>query len=386
MLAGLLVTVSALGDRCGRKKTLRTGFALFGLASVAVLWASSPGEVIAVRALLGVGGAMIMPSTLSMIRTLFADPAERASALGIWAAMAALGSALGPILGGLLLEHFSWHSVFLVNVPVMVLAVLAGLFLLPESRNPRPGRWDMAAIALSIAGMVALVISIKQFGKEGPATPWPWVALAAAVVTLTWFVRPCLSQPDPLLEVRLFRSRPFSAGTLAALSTSIAMGAVMLLMAQWMQLVQGYSPLETGVRLLPAALGALLLSPLAPWLAARIGTCPVLGSVAAAVYRAALPSSISAVEAARDFPGGAIEAARHVGAAGMELAHQAKAAFTASLQVTGLAGGLLMLAVALAIWWLVPRDLDVTAGHASIDGDGMTHNPRSRSSATSPAQ
>ncbi|MFF5110047.1 MFS transporter [Streptosporangium sp. NPDC000509] len=435
VLAGLLVTVSALGDRWGRKRTLLAGFVLFGLASVAVLWASSPGEVIAVRALLGVGGAMIMPSTLSMIRTLFADPAERATALGIWAAMAALGSALGPILGGLLLEYFSWHSAFLVNVPVMVLAVLAGLILLPESRNPHPGRWDLVATALSIAGMVALVFSIKQFAKEGPVAPWPWVALTVAAVTLTWFVQRCLRRPDPLLEIRLFRSRPFSAGTLAALSTSIAMGAVMLLMAQWMQLVQGYSPLETGVRMLPAALGALLLSPLAPWLAVRIGTrtvlagglaisglgfgvlfaapvvypwvavslllvgsgmgslaiassvimagaplekagsaaaieetsyelggllgVAVLGSVAAAVYRAALSSSVSAVEAARDSLGGAIEVARHAGTAGMELARQAKTAFTASLEVTGLAGALLMLAAALAIRWLVPRDFDI---------------------------
>lgn len=437
VLSGLLVTVSALGDRWGRKKMLLTGFALFGLASTVVLWADSPGEVIAVRAMLGVGGAMIMPSTLSMIRTLFTDPRERATALGVWSAMAALGGGLGPILGGLLLEHFSWHAAFLVNVPVMVAAIAAGLFLLPESRNPRPGRWDVFATALSIIGMVALVYSIKQFGKEGLAGAGPWVALGLAVVALTWFVRRCLNRPDPLLEIRLFHSRPFTAGTIAALSTSIAMAAMMLLMAQWMQLAGGYSPLETGVRLLPTALGALVLSPLAPSLAARVGTRPVLagglavsglgfgvlyaapitypwiavsllligvgmgslaiasavimagaplekagsaaaieetsyelggvlgvavlGSVAAAVYREALPAA--AGDAARESLAAAIEVARQAGAAGAHLAQQAKAAFTLSLEVTGLAGGVLMLAAALAVWWLVPRDLDVTAGH-----------------------
>ncbi|MCG5220757.1 MFS transporter [Streptosporangium soli] len=438
VLSGLLVTVSALGDRWGRKKMLLTGFSLFGLASAAVLWTSSSGDVIAVRALLGVGGAMIMPSTLSMIRTLFTDPGERATALGVWAAMASLGGALGPILGGLLLEHFSWHAAFLVNVPVMAVAVIAGVFLLPESRSPRPGRWDVLATVLSIIGMVALVYSIKQFGKDGPADIGPWVALAVAVVALTWFVRRCLNRADPLLEIRLFHSRPFTAGTITALTTSIGLAAMMLLMAQWMQLVHGYSPLETGVRLLPSALGALVLSPLAPLLAARFGARPVLagglaisglgfgvlyaapatypwiavsllltglgmgslaiasavimagappakagsaaaieetgyelggvlgvavlGSLAAAVYRGALPSSASG-EAARESLAAAIEVAHQAGAAGADLAQQARAAFTLSLGMTGLAGGVLMLVAALTVWWLVPRDLDVTAGH-----------------------
>lgn len=276
VLSGLLVTISALGDRWGRKKMLLTGFAVFGLASTAVLWADSSGEVIAVRALLGVGGAMIMPSTLSMIRNLFTDARERATALGVWAAMAAVGAALGPILGGLLLEHFTWQAAFLVNVPVMALAILAGRFLLPESRNEQPGRWDALGTVLSIVGMAALVYSVKHFGKDGLTEPTAPAALAVAALTLGWFVVRCLRRPDPLLEIRLFRSGPFTSGVLAALATSIAMAAMMLLLAQWMQLVQGYSPLETGVRLLPAAIAALVVSPLAPALAARIGARTVL--------------------------------------------------------------------------------------------------------------
>ncbi|WP_043629325.1 MFS transporter [Nonomuraea candida] len=276
VLSGLLVTVSALGDRWGRKRMLMTGFAVFGVASLAVLVADSAVAVIAVRALLGVGGAMIMPSTLSMIRNLFTDPAERARALGVWAAMAAVGAALGPIVAGLLLERFSWHSAFLVNVPVMAVAIVAGLLLLPETRNPSPGRWDALGTVLSMAGMVALVYAVKNFGKYGITSTGALVATVVAVVTLTWFVRRCLHRADPLLEIRLFRSAPFSAGVVTALTTSIAMAAVMLLLAQWMQLVQGYGPLETGVRLLPAALAAIVASPLAPALARLIGARTVL--------------------------------------------------------------------------------------------------------------
>jgi MFS transporter, DHA2 family, multidrug resistance protein len=441
VLAGLLVTVSALGDRWGRKRMLLTGFAMFGLASLAVLLADSPVEVIAVRALLGVGGAMIMPSTLSMIRNLFADPGERARALGVWSAMAAVGAALGPILGGLLLENFSWHAAFLLNVPVMAVAIGAGLLLLPESRSPGSGRWDALATVLSMAGMVALVYAIKSFGKYGLTSPSALVAAAVAAVTLSWFAVRCLRRPDPLLELRLFRSGPFSAGVTTALATSIAMGAVLLLLAQWMQLVRGYSPLETGVRLLPAALAAIVASPLAPTLAARVGARPVLagglavmaagflvlfvapapldywpvaallvligigngalavasavimsgtpaaksgsaaaieetsydlggalgvavlGSVAAAVYRGALDYAGPAAGAARESLGGAISVASELGAEGTRLAERATAAFTDSLTLTCGAGAAVMLAGALLVWLLTPRDLGLSTTH-----------------------
>ncbi|GAA4106622.1 MFS transporter [Actinomadura miaoliensis] len=288
VVAGLLVTAAALGDRWGRRRVLLAGFTVFGLASLAVLAAGTPGAVIAVRAVLGVGGALIMPSTLSMIRHLFTDPRERATALGVWATMAGLGAALGPILGGVLLEHFSWRSAFLVNVPVMVAALVLGRWLLPESRNRRPaapahsgrpsgtGRWDLPGTLLSTVGMVALVYAIKHLGKNGPADLGALVAAAIAAVALGWFVTRCLRRPDPILDVRLFRGPAFSAGVVAALSTSIAVAAAMLLLAQWMQLVQGYSPLETGLRLLPSAVATAVLSPLAPALAARIGARTVL--------------------------------------------------------------------------------------------------------------
>ncbi|WP_084338060.1 MFS transporter [Actinomadura oligospora] len=442
VVSGLLVTWAAVGDRWGRKRTLLAGFALFGLGSLAVLWANSPGAVIAVRALLGVGGAMIMPSTLSMIRNLFTDPRERATALGIWATMAALGGALGPILGGGLLEAFSWHSAFLVNVPVMAVALVAGWLLLPESRNPNPGPWDALGAVLSVVGMVALVYAIKHLGKDG-LTGEGLGAAAIAAVALGGFVRRCLRREHPLLDVRLLRGRAFSAGIVTALTVSVAAAATMLLLAQWMQVVQGYSPLESGIRLLPEAVGAAVFSPLAPAIANRIGAravlsggllligagfaalflgprplgyptvavsllvvgiglgalavasavimagapaersgsaaafeetsyelggalgVAVLGSVAAVVFRNGLPASDlasagitgRAADQARESIAGAVEVA---GPGGAHVVEQAKAAFTTSLEWTGIAGGALMLAAAVAVWLLTPRDLDLS--------------------------
>lgn len=275
VVAGLLVTASAAGDRWGRRRMLMAGYGVFGFASAIVLVADTPNQLIAVRALLGVGGAMIMPSTLSMIRSLFPDPRERAKALGVWGATAAVGSALGPIVGGFLLEHFSWHSAFLVNVPVMVLALVGATLLLPATKALRPPPFDVPGTALSIVGMVGLVYAIKTFAKDGLA-PAAFIAAAVAVVALPWFVRRCLTRPEPMLQIRLFRSRGMSAGVLTVLATTIAMSAVLYLGAQWLQVVDGRSPLGAGIALLPAAVGGLIGSPLAPVLAARFGARSVL--------------------------------------------------------------------------------------------------------------
>lgn len=275
VLAGLLVPASALADRFGRRRALVTGFTLFAVASLGALVATTPAHVIGVRVLLGVGGALIMPSTLSMIRALFSDPRERATALGIWGAMAALGGALGPVVGGLLLVHFSWHAAFLVNVPVMAVAIVAALTLLPESRSARPPRIDVAGVALSVVGMAGLVYAIKHLAKHG-LDPEGGVTAVVAAAALALFVRRCLRSPEPMLEVRLFRGRAFSAGVLTALTTSVAMAALLLLGAQWLQLVEGFSPLEAGLALLPLAVGGLIGSPFAPAVAARIGARTVL--------------------------------------------------------------------------------------------------------------
>ena len=219
VLAGLLVPLSALADRWGRRRMLLSGFTIFAVVSLLVLVADTAAHVIALRAALGVGGAMIMPATLSLIRTLFTDPRERATALGLWAAMAAVGGAVGPIVGGALLERFSWHAAFLFNVPVMAVAIVAGVAFLPESRSSRPGRLDPLGVALSIGGMVALVYAVKHLGHDGPTALGVSTAVAGAAL-LTVFARRCLRQDDPMLEVRLFTSRPFTAGIVAALATS----------------------------------------------------------------------------------------------------------------------------------------------------------------------
>lgn len=283
ILAGLLIPASAVADRWGRKKMLMTGFALFGLVSALVLFANDPATVIVLRALLGAAGAMIMPTTLSMIRTIFRDPTERARALAIWSVIAGLGAIVGPLVGGTLLEFFSWHAAFLVNVPFVIVAIVAGFFLLPEGRDPNPPRFDLVATVLAMAGMAALVWGIKEIAKRGVTDPIGWAAIAGAVILLTVFVLRCLRRPDPLLDVRLFRSPSFTAGTIAAFTSSVGLAGIMLLVAQWLQGVAGLTPIIAGVALLPMAAGSILTAPFAPALAIRLGARNVLaGGLAAA--------------------------------------------------------------------------------------------------------
>jgi DHA2 family multidrug resistance protein-like MFS transporter len=400
-LAGLLVIAGSLGDRWGRRRMLVGGFTLFGVASLAVLVADSPAEVVAVRALLGVGGAMIMPSTLSLIRALFSDPRERATALGVWGSVAAVGGALGPIVGGALLERFSWHSAFLFNVPVMVVAVIAALLLLPESRSARPGRLDAPTVVLSMVGMVALVHAIKQLGKHGVGVE-PALVSVVAVVALSVFVRRCLGAADPMLEIRLFRGRAFTAGVLTALVTSFAMAGLLLLVAQWLQLTEGYSPLHAGVALLPMAAGGVLAGPFAPALAARVGARTVLAgglvvgsagmlllsllpqplaypgvaaalglvglglaslAVASAVIMAGAPADQAGSAAVIEESGYEIGAVLGVAVLGSIATTSGIGAATLgdALARVGLAGGLTMLAVAVLVARLTPRELDLSA-------------------------
>ncbi|GGK07750.1 hypothetical protein GCM10011583_44510 [Streptomyces camponoticapitis] len=177
VIAGLLVTMGSLGDRIGRKKLLLTGAVAFGAVSVLNAYATSPEMMIAARALLGVAGATLMPATLALIRNIFHDPRERSVAIGIWGAAASAGAAVGPVVGGFLLEHFWWGSVFLINLPVMAVLVLVGVRLLPESRNPAPGPWDPASVVLSLVGIVGVVYAIKEAAAYGLR----WDIAAAAV-------------------------------------------------------------------------------------------------------------------------------------------------------------------------------------------------------------
>ena len=270
VLAGLLVSAGSLADRLGRRRVLLVGCTVFGAASVLAAFATSPEMLIAARVLLAVGGATIMPSTLALIRTIFTDARRRTLAIGLWSAMAAGGAAVGPILGGVLLERFWWGSVFLINVPVMVLLLVAGPLVLPEARAAATGRWDAAGAAASIAGLIALVYALKNAAAYG-AVPDVLVTAVVAVAALTWFVRRQTRTAHPLIDVSLFRRRPFTGAVLGNLFAMLALSGLLLFVSQYLQLVLGHPPLAAGMRLLPLTVGALLGAPLTARLVARAG-------------------------------------------------------------------------------------------------------------------
>ncbi|EMF28488.1 paraquat/multidrug resistance efflux pump [Streptomyces gancidicus BKS 13-15] len=282
VLAGLLVSMGSLGDRVGRKRILLYGAAAFGLISVLNAYAHTPEVMIAARALLGVAGATLMPATLALIRNLFHDPRERSLAIGIWGATASAGTAVGPILGGLLLEHFWWGSVFLINLPVMAVLVVVGSRLLPESRTPEPGPWDLTGVALSLAGMIGVVYAVKETASHGPAAS----ALAAGLLGATalyLFVRRQLTLPKPLLDMRLFRSRGFSGAVLADLLTVLGLSGLVFFLSQYLQLVQGRRPFEAGLAELPAAIGAVAAGLIAGRTARRFSVRSVVAGGLAAI-------------------------------------------------------------------------------------------------------
>ncbi|WP_329397253.1 MFS transporter [Streptomyces melanogenes] len=256
VIAGLLVSMGSLGDRIGRKRLLLCGAVAFGAVSVLNAYASSPEMMILARALLGVAGATLMPSTLALIRNIFHDPRERSLAVGIWGAAASAGAAVGPVVGGFLLENFWWGSVFLINLPVMAVLVLVGIKLLPESRDPNPGPWDLVSVLLSLVGMVAIVYAVKEAAVNGFGLEIAGVALVG-VLALIWFVRRQLTLGSPLLDIRLFHHRGFSGAVLADLLTILGLSGLVFFLSQFLQLVQVRSPLEAGLIELPAAVGAV---------------------------------------------------------------------------------------------------------------------------------
>ncbi|MET7717659.1 MFS transporter [Streptomyces sp. NPDC005407] len=282
VIAGLLVSMGSLGDRIGRKKLLLLGSVAFGAVSVLNAYATSPEMMILARALLGVAGATLMPSTLALIRNIFHDPKERSLAIGIWGAMASAGAAVGPVVGGFLLEHFWWGSVFLINLPVMAVLVLVGVKLLPESKNPVAGPWDMISVVLSLVGMVGVVYAVKEAATHGAS----WEAGGAAVIgiaALYGFVRRQLTLPTPLLDMRLFRHRGFSAAVLADLLTILGLSGLVFFLSQFLQLVQGREPLEAGLAELPAAIGAVATGLIAGTFARRFSVRSVVAGGLAAV-------------------------------------------------------------------------------------------------------
>jgi MFS transporter, DHA2 family, multidrug resistance protein len=277
LLAGLLVTMGTLGDRIGRRRLLLLGAAAFGLASLLAAYSTSPGMLIAARALLGVAGATLAPSTLSLLRNMFQDPGQRTLAIGVWISSFSAGAAIGPLLGGALLERFWWGSVFLLAVPVMLLLLVLGPLLLPEYRDPDAGRLDLASAAMSLAAVLLVIWGLKQLAQDGPGVA-PALSILAGLAVGVVFVRRQRRLPDPLLDLRLFRSRAFSAALAANTLDFFVSFAALLFIAQYLQLVLGLSPLEAGLWMLPSSAGFIIGSLLTPLLVRRARPASVMAA------------------------------------------------------------------------------------------------------------
>ncbi|WP_433462087.1 MFS transporter [Spirillospora sp. CA-128828] len=264
VFAGLLLTAGGLSDRFGRRRVLVIGLGLFGAASLAAACAADPAQLIAARAVMGVGGALVMPSTLSILITVF-DAAERRRAMACWSAVAMLGLVGGPVLGGALIAHFHWGAVFLINVPVAVLAIAAALLLMPESKGPA-SRPDPLGAVLSMAGMTALIWTIIELPH---GLSWP--ALTITVLALGGFVAWELHTPHPMVPLGLFRHRAFSGGSLSLTLVQIGNGGLLLVLTQYMQYVLGFTPTQAGLAFIPLAVASVAFNTLGATVLSGIG-------------------------------------------------------------------------------------------------------------------
>src|SRR6476661_5838919 len=278
VFAGLLLTAGSLGDRFGRKTFLAIGLVVFAVGSLSATFSTTSTMLALSRAVMGVGAALIMPATLSLLTNIFRDSRERGRAIGVWAAVAGGGGAIGPVIGGLLLQHFWWGSVFLVNVPVCIVALISGYFLLPQSRDPDAPRLDPVGALLSIVGLVLLLWAIIEAPTEGWSDPTVVVSFVLGVLVVAGFVAWELHSDHPMLDVRFFENRRFTAANIAITMTFFALYGSMFLITQYLQVVLGFSALEAGLRLLPMACVMLIVAPLAPRIVERVGTTPLVGA------------------------------------------------------------------------------------------------------------
>jgi len=269
--ASLLILFGTLGDRVGRRRVLLGGYAIFGVASGVAAYAHTPEVLIAARALLGVGGAMIMPATLSILRQVFPDRRERALAIGVWSAVAAVGAAVGPLVGGFLLEHFWWGSVFLVNIPLMLLCIPLGRWLLPESTGDRDGPWDVVGALVAATGLCALVLGVKRAGGGEVLHPGTLGPLVVGAALLALFVRRQRRRRHPLVDCATLARPAFGTAVACIVLTVLALVGLALIAAQYLQLVLGLTPLQAGLRLLPLSLAAIAAGLVGSRLLRRLG-------------------------------------------------------------------------------------------------------------------
>lgn len=277
LIAGFLVTMGTLGDRIGRRRLLLAGAVVFGLASVVAAVATSAEMLIAGRAVLGIAGATLMPSTLALISNMFRDARQRSLAIGVWMAAFSGGFLIGPVVGGGLLEHFWWGSVFLMGVPVMALLLIAGPIVLPEYRDAAAGRLDLTSVGLSLAAILPVIYGLKQFAGSGLGL-LPALFIVFGVAVGMAFVRRQRQLTDPLLDLRLFSNPAFGAVLGITLLGMGAMVGTEFFVAQYLQMVEGLSPLRAGLWMMPAVLAATAGSVLAPMLARRMSPARTIGS------------------------------------------------------------------------------------------------------------
>ncbi|HEX9509771.1 MAG TPA: MFS transporter [Puia sp.] len=269
MIAGFLITMGTLGDRIGRRKLLLIGAAAFGSASVLAAFSTTAGLLIAARALMGIAGATLMPSTLALISNMFLNPRQRATAISLWMSCFLVGMIVGPLIGGIMLEKFWWGSVFLLGVPVMVLLLAIGPMVLPEYKNAEAGKLDLLDVLLSLAAILPFIYGFTEIAREG----WKLSSEAAIVVGVIFgvvFVKRQWTLEHPLLDLKLFANRAFSATLTTMLFTAIMMGAMGFLITQYLQTVVGLSPLKAGLWMIPQSLGMILGTMLAPVFVQRI--------------------------------------------------------------------------------------------------------------------
>lgn len=271
VFAGLLLVMGSLGDRYGRKLALYAGFAIFGLASLGAAYADSSGTLIAARSVMGIGGALIMPATLSILVNVFPRN-ERVKAIAIWSAVAGIGVPLGPVAGGWLLDHFWWGSIFLVNVPLIIGAMIAGYWLVPESKDPNAARIDIPGGVLSIAGLATLLYAIIEAPETGWLDPVTLAAFGIASVLLAAFIWWERRTPEPMLRIDFFRNMRFTAGAASISLVFFALFGSIFLLTQYLQFVIGYTPFEAGLRMLPVAVGIGVGTGLSTRLVKKLGS------------------------------------------------------------------------------------------------------------------
>jgi EmrB/QacA subfamily drug resistance transporter len=276
VFACLLLAGGGLGDRLGRKRALQAGLVLFALCSGFAAFAGTSGGLIFWRGAMGIGAALVFPSTLAIITNLFTDPVERAKAIGLWSAVSGMAVAFGPVAGGILLEHFWWGSVFLINIPIVAIALVAGHFLIPDSRDEHSGPFDAVGLVLSVLAIGGLVFTVIESPHWGWGSARSSAGFALAALALGLFVRYESRRPHPLLDVTFFRNARFSAATGSIGIAFFSLFGFTFLVTQYFQFVRGYDPLESGVRTLPFAVGAGITAPLAARAALRWGTTRVV--------------------------------------------------------------------------------------------------------------